>query len=91
MQRPDIQNITNLNIKNLNSSEVHRTQNTKIKEVKNRIEIHRIQSSEIPDIINLKIENIKSLERNGVFATNFNFIIPISLGPNVVDLGYFKL
>ena len=26
-----------------------------------------------------------------VFATNFDFLIPISLQPNVVDLGYFKL
>ena len=32
-----------------------------------------------------------SAERNWVFVTNSDFLIPISLQPNVVDLRYFKL
>ena len=31
------------------------------------------------------------VQRNWVFATNYDFQIPISLRPNVVDLRYFKL
>ena len=37
-----------------------------------------------------KLLHFKS-ERNWVFATNSDFIITISLEPNVVDLRYFKL
>ena len=36
-------------------------------------------------------EKLESTERNWVFATNSEFIIPISLEPNVVNLWYFKL
>ena len=32
-----------------------------------------------------------SWQRNSVFATNSNFLIPISLQPDVVNLWYFKL
>ena len=31
------------------------------------------------------------VQRNWVFATNSDFLIPISLEPNVIDLRYFKL
>ena len=31
------------------------------------------------------------IQRNWVFVTNSDFLIPISLQPNVVDLRYFKL
>ena len=33
----------------------------------------------------------KDSQRNWVFATNFDFLIPISLQPNDIDLRYFKL
>ena len=32
-----------------------------------------------------------ALQRNWVFATNSDFLIPISLRPDVVDLRYFKV
>ena len=35
--------------------------------------------------------NFKYILRNWVFATNSDFLIPISLKPNVVNLWYFKL
>jgi len=31
------------------------------------------------------------LKRNGVFATNFDFLTPISFHPNVVHHRYFKV
>ena len=33
----------------------------------------------------------KNEQRNWVFATNFNFLIPIFFKPNGVNLWYFKL
>ena len=38
----------------------------------------------------LRINEIK-LQRNWVFATNLNFLTPISLQPDGVNLWYFKL
>ena len=35
--------------------------------------------------------NKKAEERNKVFVTNSDFLSPISLQPNVLDLRYFKL
>jgi len=42
-------------------------------------------------IFMLKLGTIDKSERNCVFATNSDFLITISLEPNVADLRYFKL
>ena len=34
---------------------------------------------------------VKFMEGNYVFATNYDFLIPISLQPNGLDLRYFRL
>ena len=33
--------------------------------------------------------NLSIKKKFSVFATNFDFLIPLTLQPNVVDLGYF--
>ena len=43
------------------------------------------------DLKNEGIELLPQIQRNWVFATNSEFIMPISLEPNVVNLWYLKL
>ena len=45
----------------------------------------------LQDINSAKFTGHKQCQRNWVFVTNSDFLIPISLQPNVVDLRYFKL
>ena len=40
---------------------------------------------------NLEFYFFRCWQRNGVFATNINVLIPISLHPDGLNLGYFKL
>ena len=40
---------------------------------------------------NTKDRHKKLIQRNRVVVTNSDFLIPISLQPNVVDLKYFNL
>jgi len=44
-----------------------------------------------PGFLQAQTKHGRSWERNWVFATNSEFLIPISLEPNVVNLWYFKL
>ena len=41
--------------------------------------------------LQIKVIMFLDIERNWVFATNSDFLITISLEPNVADLRYFKL
>ena len=43
------------------------------------------------DLRNANIALVKKCERNWVFATTSDFLIPIFLQSNIVDLRYFKL
>ena len=51
-----------------------------------------MSGSEARQLLNRWISHKGKLrQRNGVFATNSNFLIPISLQPNGVHRWYFKL
>ena len=39
----------------------------------------------------LKLEEKNVLQRKLTLASNYDFVIPISLQPDGVDLGYFKI